>query len=1242
MATSSKKYQFKKRTKTSYYTVKDVEVMGMHMYKTPNPFTVGSSGGNCTWWAWGRFREVAALAGKKIGPNDGPTGNASQFYNQCAGKFERGIKPKVGSIICWGYGSPTGGDGHVAFVEYVYSNGDIEISHSGWSSGPLTNERLSRGDGKKGHGAYHRSYGNTYFNGFIYNPIEFKNPDGTDNSASVSNLSTGSSSGHTKAWYINKYGNEARVYFALRDEGLTHKAACAIMGNIRQESNFSPTVVNSIGATGLCQWYQGRCTNMKNFKSGYSWNTITHQIKYLMHELKGSYKSKVYSVLKNNNKTLKEMTYAFLRWYEVPGNYDEEINRRYPFAKTYYGRYKDGTTSSSEDIQVVGYDMKKRSSELYSSQNYKFLSIEDITNTESKVQSSLKETIVKFMSNKTFGFNDTAAVPESMFNTTALTTGPTREKLVKTPSKFELSEALIQAPFVELKLGDYTIGSYKNSLDSAPNHISNLNVSKVNGEINQYTIGLVHQIRPGEDPNLIDKVLSSVRFDKIHIRYGDCESGSLYKDIEAVITNVTQNRDYSGARITYTIYATSACNYVTGIKFNFPATVDRPSHILRKLLYDSGAMSEALISVFPGMKNKSIVDSKNLIPTNDAILKVDAKANISLIQYISYLVGCMSNESNSVDALLRNSTYYLTYEDDVETGAYFKVTEQEQVTTRAVPGINVYDLTIGYPDGNDVMNFEITDNNAWSLLYNVGSISSEFTYDVDEDGDVRQAYSLNYFNASIPINEIQKNWMTQMVNYPISAQLVIKGLLKPISLMDYINIDVRFFGQKHITSGLYAITGQQDTLSGSGFVTNIALLRVGDSLTPYVPLSAPQNKFRQTVSRPEIDLSGINLEDSVPEQHNWGISGFLDDINAANERGQKGIVTQHPVPPQETDSEGPFDPKEDEDKDEGGTTVQALYSWQFGAIGKTYTLKGKKFSSDNKKVCTVNSKGVVTAVGGGTCHITVTHESGTVRKILFRVPSKVSRTKVFKPWWDAQKVQQKWSWNSCYSWTKPTISNSRYKGTCITMPSVSAQRCHLITSGHYLTASSGTGDREYGFAIRETEKAMKSVNSKYWWHKYYQSNPQSVKSLLKSGKILEGDILHSWYHTWIYYGRDKNGNFLWNESGHRGSNISGYGPGSNRTALKHTNSTNTNETCIAIYRINTFMVTTSCKNGKITYSREWMAGQDVKITFTPFKGYKLKSLTVDGKKMNIKKYSSSYTIKNIDNTHKIKVVFENK
>ena len=50
-----------------------------------------------------------------------------------------------------------------------------------------------------------------------------------------------------------------------------------------------------------------------------------------------------------------------------------------------------------------------------------------------------------------------------------------------------------------------SIGTYKNN--SAPNYINGLSVKKTNGSLNEYTINLIHQIYPGDNPNYIDNLM---------------------------------------------------------------------------------------------------------------------------------------------------------------------------------------------------------------------------------------------------------------------------------------------------------------------------------------------------------------------------------------------------------------------------------------------------------------------------------------------------------------------------------------------------------------------------------------------------------------------------------------------------------------------------------------------------------------------------------------------------------------
>lgn len=65
-----------------------------------------------------------------------------------------------------------------------------------------------------------------------------------------------------------------------------------------------------------------------------------------------------------------------------------------------------------------------------------------------------------------------------------------------------------------------------------------------------------------------------------------------------------------------------------------------------------------------------------------------------------------------------------------------------------------------------------------------------------------------------------------MTQYPITATLTIKGLLKPTLLMTYLKINTLFYGRNHISSGLYIITKQTDSVDSSGYKTVLNLTRI--------------------------------------------------------------------------------------------------------------------------------------------------------------------------------------------------------------------------------------------------------------------------------------------------------------------------------------------------------------------------------------------------------------------------------
>jgi len=63
------------------------------------------------------------------------------------------------------------------------------------------------------------------------------------------------------------------------------------------------------------------------------------------------------------------------------------------------------------------------------------------------------------------------------------------------------------------------------------------------------------------------------------------------------------------------------------------------------------------------------------------------------------------------------------------------------------------------------------------------------------------------------MTEVQKTWWTNMTKFPVKATLKLKGLVKPSMLTTYIRINALFYGQRHISSGLYFITSQTDSVN---------------------------------------------------------------------------------------------------------------------------------------------------------------------------------------------------------------------------------------------------------------------------------------------------------------------------------------------------------------------------------------------------------------------------------------------
>ena len=467
--------------------------------------------------------------------------------------------------------------------------------------------------------------------------------------------------------------------------------------------------------------------------------------------------------------------------------------------------------------------------QLYSSENYQYI---ESTNEESEFQKQIKSN-QKFLKDtlsntKSVNLSSNKIILDSTIGMNVLSASnkkkpKTRFQGESTSSKLPVLSNEVEAPYVKLTIGGVSIGTYKNG--SAPNYISGLSVKKTNGSLNEYVINVIHQIYPGDNPNYIDNLISANGYNKIGIEYGDAEGGVSFNNVNALLTGVKSNFDFFNNCINYTLTATSSAIASSVVRRNYPAVTAQPSSLIRDMLYTS----RELLEYFPGMESRSLVESKNLIPSNDIEVELDAADNCTPLNYLNILVSSMT--SNTSKDNINDSVYYLNIKDDSSLGgSYFQV-KQIKTNLNRVNSSLIYEVDVGYPEDNIVYDFTVNTDYAWPLAYEYAGGFNTYNYNIDNAGNIASSKkltsNLKSITSTIGANVRDKNWWTNVTEFPITATLTVKGLSTYTLLLNYIKINVLYFGAKRSTSGMYIIVGQEDTLSGNGFRTKLDLLRVG-------------------------------------------------------------------------------------------------------------------------------------------------------------------------------------------------------------------------------------------------------------------------------------------------------------------------------------------------------------------------------------------------------------------------------
>lgn len=486
-----------------------------------------------------------------------------------------------------------------------------------------------------------------------------------------------------------------------------------------------------------------------------------------------------------------------------------------------WGDSENGETASGS----VEFSLQKGIERLWSSDNYKWVvekAKETATERINKALASNVKSIAESYKEKpgndeTFG----AKLVELFLEKVEL---PTIKERVLTKGNLASYPNLVEAPYIEINLNGIMIGGYGGDEDKYPNHVASMEISKINGRINQYRINLIHQVRAGEDPNFIDSLLSRTGIrNKVKIMYGDSAYGAFFKEDEAYITNVTYSESVQSSAIAYTIEAVSSVGLMQQAYFNFPAVSAKPSSEIIKMLYENKGTSTQLLSLLGGMKDKQDTLGSGLIPTDDDEIMIPGGQDMSLQERLMQLVSYMHDSTSPT------SNYFLSFEDDGESGSFFKITKvnKTNATTDTILK-NCYYVDVGYPGNAYVTGFTLDNDVYWPIFYKYSDSISSYNYDIDYEGNLiaTKVNPLTISNKYQAPDVSKMNWWDFVTNYPVSATLTIKGLMKPVSLMENIYVYAQFYGKQDLSTGLYSIIGQHDSIGPNGYTTTLQLLRV--------------------------------------------------------------------------------------------------------------------------------------------------------------------------------------------------------------------------------------------------------------------------------------------------------------------------------------------------------------------------------------------------------------------------------
>lgn len=164
----------------------------------------------------------------------------------------------------------------------------------------------------------------------------------------------------------NKNNLKTEIFSYLTDEmNLNSAAACGVMANIDEESDFNPRLVitdtNGLLSGGLCQWNGSRFSSLRAHcrKKDISYLSVEGQLSYLKKELKSKTYGYIYDYLKSVPDTAQgayDAAHYWCYYFEVPANRHSKSISRGNAAKSEYWKTYGNKKLSEFTLEIAEKD----------------------------------------------------------------------------------------------------------------------------------------------------------------------------------------------------------------------------------------------------------------------------------------------------------------------------------------------------------------------------------------------------------------------------------------------------------------------------------------------------------------------------------------------------------------------------------------------------------------------------------------------------------------------------------------------------------------------------------------------------------------------------------------------------------------------------------------------------------------------------------------------------------------------